>query len=377
MSKDLSEKEKMILENLYRCRDLELNNLWQKSIFLGPFLILCFTGYGFLLDKLFERESFSLKTNILCIVLCIVSAIFSMLWIYMFKGSKAQYELCERAIANYEQKELNIPYGYAMGTLRYNEIEFDDNLLSTKAGKFSPSKINILIGQVSLWLWIYCFLFHLGISFEGFKQISIIIVITIIILVFFLIAIKSKLLSYIVPSFLLESIKSSYLFSSDEERCIRDILKRKNKDGKEDKNKDENEEDFNTIISNNNRLLEYLQKIYGVDDKVIFTKKEKIYLDACRYLVELGKIDISKQEEPAPTTQEEPASTAQEELESPTQEEPASTAQEELESPTQEESVSTSSIDLKQELSSLASALGIEKKRMKELNKYIDEKYQK
>ena len=217
--KDLSEKEKIILENLYRCRDLELNNLWQKSIFLGPFLILCFTGYGFLLNKLFERESFSLKTNILCIVLCIVSAIFSMLWIYMFKGSKAQYELCERAIANYEKK-LNFPINYRMGTLKYDEIEFDDNLLSTKAGKFSPSKINILIGQVSLWLWIYCFLFHLGISFEGFKQISIIIVITIIVLVFFLMAIKSKLLSYIVPSFLLESIKSSYLSSNKRESYI-------------------------------------------------------------------------------------------------------------------------------------------------------------
>ena len=343
--KALREKEKMILENLYRCRDLELNNLWQKSIFLGPILVLCFTGYGFLLDKLFERESFSLKTNILCIVLCIVSAIFSMLWIYMFKGSKAQYELCERAIANYEQKELNIPYGYAMGTLRYNEIEFDDNLLSTKAGKFSPSKINILIGQVSLWLWIYCFLFHLGISFEGFKQISIIVVITIIILVFFLIVIKSKLLSYIVPSFLLESIKSSYLSSNKRESYIEKVLKRKNKDGKEDKNKDENEEDLNTIISNNNRLLEYLQKIYEVDDKVIFTKKEKIYLDACRYLVELGKIDISKQEE--------------------------------LENIIREKTESTMSIDLKQELSSLASALGIEEKRMKELNKHIREKYQK
>ena len=343
--KDLSEKEKTILENLYRCRDLELNNLWQKSIFLAPFLILCFTGYGFLLHELITKDDISLKINILCIALCVISAIFSMLWIYMFKGSKAQYELCERAITNYEQRKLKIPYGYAMGTLRYNEIEFDDNLLSTKAGKFSPSKINILIGQVSLWLWIYCFLFHLGISFEGFKQISIIIVVTIIILVFFLIAIKSKLLSYIVPSFLLESIKSSYLSSSDEERCIREILKRKNKDGKEDKNKDKNEEDLNTIISNNNRLLEYLQKIYEVDGKVIFTKKEKIYLDACRYLVELGKIGISKQEE--------------------------------LENIIREKTEPTMSIDLKQKLSSLFSELGIEEKRMKELNKYIREKYQK
>ena len=213
--KDLSEKEKTILENLYRCRDLELNNLWQKSIFLGPFLILCFTGYGILLSSMISNgqkdTEVLFKYNFLCLALCLVSIIFSMLWIYMFKGSKAQYELCERAITHYEQRELNIPYGYAMGTLKHNEIEFDDNLLSTKAGKFSPSKINIVIGQVSLWLWIYCFLFHLGISFRESNLITIIIVIIVIVFVFLLIAIKSKLLSYIVPSFLLEKIKSSYL----------------------------------------------------------------------------------------------------------------------------------------------------------------------
>ena len=353
MSKDLSDKEKMILENLYRCRDLELNNLWQKSIFLGPFLILCFTGYGFLLDKLFQGESFSLKTNILCIALSIVSAIFSMLWIYMFKGSKAQYELCERAIANYEQRELNIPYGYAMGTLRYNEIEFDDNPLSTKAGKFSPSKINIVIGQVSLWLWIVCFIFHMLIDLKIINNIlsgySFIIGISVLILIFFC----------------HKYIKSSYLSPSNQERYIRELLRivSKEKSKKIVKGKDKDREYIEEIMDNNFDLLKCLRNIYETEGKVppLFTEREEIYLDAYRYLVELGKIDISKQEESAPTTQEESASTAQEELES----------------PTQEESVSTSSIDLKQELSSLASALGIEKKRMKELNKYIDEKYQK
>ena len=338
MSKDLSDKEKMILENLYRCRDLELNNLWQKSIFLGPFLILCFTGYGFLLDKLFQGESFSLKTNILCIALSIVSAIFSMLWIYMFKGSKAQYELCERAIANYEQRELNIPYGYAMGTLRYNEIEFDDNPLSTKAGKFSPSKINILIGQVSLWLWIVCFIFHMLIDLKIINNIlsgySFIIGISVLILIFFC----------------HKYIKSSYLSPSNQERYIRELLRivSKEKSKKIVKGKDKDREYIEEIMDNNFDLLKCLRNIYETEGKVppLFTEREEIYLDAYRYLVELGKIDISKQEESAPTTQEESASTAQEELES----------------PTQEESVSTSSIDLKQELSSLASALGIEKK---------------
>ena len=95
IEKDLSEKQKMILDNLYRCRDLEINNLWQKGVFLGPFLVLCFTGYGFLLHELLGEKTFSLKMNFLCIALCVVSATFSILWIYMFKGSKAQYELCD------------------------------------------------------------------------------------------------------------------------------------------------------------------------------------------------------------------------------------------------------------------------------------------
>ena len=331
------EKQKTILENLYRCRDLELNNLWQKSIFLGPFLILCFTGYGILLSSMISNgqkdTEVLFKYNFLCLALCLVSIIFSMLWIYMFKGSKAQYELCERAITNYEQRELKIPYGYAMGTLKHNEIEFDDNLLSTKAGKFSPSKINILIGQVSLWIWIYCFFLHLLMSFNVFNLIYTIGIVVIV-----------ALLSYIVPSFLLEKIKSSYLSLSDEERYIREVLKRnKNKD--KDKNEDKNE--IASIISSNTQLLQCLQKIYETENKVIplFTEKEKIYLDACRYLVELGEIGISKQEE--------------------------------LENIIREKTGSTMSIDLKLELSSLASALGIEEERMKELNKHIRKKYQK
>ena len=152
------------------------------------------------------------------------------------------------------------------------------------------------------------------------------------------------LLSYIVPSFLLEKIKSSYLSLSDEEKYIREVLKRnKNKD--KDKNEDKNE--IASIISSNTQLLQCLQKIYETENKVIplFTEKEKIYLDACRYLVELGEIGISKQEE--------------------------------LENIIREKTESTMSIDLKPELSSLASALGIEEERMKELNKHIRKKYQK
>ena len=335
--KDLSEKEKTILENLYRCRDLELNNLWQKSIFLAPFLILCFTGYGFLLHELITGNKLSENINILCIALCFISAIFSMLWIYMFKGSKAQYELCERAIVNYEQRELNIPYDYAMGTLRHNEIEFDNNLLSTKAGKFSPSKINIVIGQVSLCLWIICFIFHMFIDLKIIKinipsGYSFIIGILLLILIFFC----------------HKYIKSSYLSPSNQERYIREFLRIVSKERSEKiiKEKNKDREYIEEIIGNNLDLLNCLQKIYEIENKVIplFTEEERIYLDAYEYLIKLGKIDVPKQEGTVSTTQQGTVSNAQ---------------------------------NLEQQLPSLASALGIEEKQIKELKKYIGEKFQK
>lgn len=335
--KDLSEKEKTILENLYRCRDLELNNLWQKSIFLAPFLILCFTGYGILLSSMISNgqkdTEVLFKYNFLCLALCLVSIIFSMLWIYMFKGSKAQYELCERAITNYEQRELKIPYGYAMGTLRHNKIEFDNNLLSTKAGKFSPSKINIVIGQVSLWLWIVCFVSHFVLfCFEMTKMYDI--PINYIPVIFFLLL----TILLIVPHILIymkRSITSSYLSPSDEERCIREVLKRnKNKD--KDENEDKNE--IASIIFSNTQLLQCLQEIYGTGSKVVplFTEEEKIYLDAYKYLIKLGKMDVPK----VSTTQEETVSNAQ---------------------------------NPEQQLSSLVSLLDIENTRIEELKKYIKE----
>ncbi|MGP1479447.1 MAG: RipA family octameric membrane protein [Capnocytophaga sp.] len=339
--KDLSDKEKTILENLYRCRDLELNNLWQKSIFLAPFLILCFTGYGILLSSMIsdgQKDTEVLfKYNFLCLALCLVSIIFSMLWIYMFKGSKAQYELCERAITNYEQRELNIPYNYAMGTLRYNEIEFDDNLLSTKAGKFSPSKINIVIGQVSLCLWIICFIFHMFIDLKIIKinipsGYSFIIGILVLILIFFC----------------HKYIKSSYLSPSNQERYIREFLRIVSKERSEKiiKEKNKDREYIEEIIGNNLELLNCLQKIYEIENKVIplFTEEERIYLDAYEYLIKLGKIDVPKQEETVSTTQQGTVSNAQ---------------------------------NPEQQLPSLASALGIKEKQKKELNKYIGEKYQK
>ena len=109
MSDEL-EKEKMILDNLYRCRDIEINSLWQKSMFLGTLLVLCFTGYGILLSSMIKesQKEVLFNYNLLCFIVCFISIIFSRLWIYMFKGSKAHYELYERAISKFEKNKFNI-----------------------------------------------------------------------------------------------------------------------------------------------------------------------------------------------------------------------------------------------------------------------------
>lgn len=156
------EKMKMILDNLYRCRDIEINNLWQKSMFLGTLLALCFTGYGVLLFSMITaKKEVLFNYNLLCFAICFISIIFSILWIYMFKGSKAHYELYERAITKFEKKPMKIKKRFVMGRLKRKNIPIDQNLFSTNGGNFSPSRINILIGQISLILWIFAIMCHL------------------------------------------------------------------------------------------------------------------------------------------------------------------------------------------------------------------------
>ena len=150
--------------NLYRCRDLELNNLWQKSAFLGTLLVLCFTGYGVLILSMIKEDSkegnILLKYDLLCLFLCFISAIFSVLWIYMFKGSKTHYELYERAITDFENERFEHEKKFVMGRFDYN-VPIDECLFTTNGGNFSPSRINIFIGQISLILWILGGLGHL------------------------------------------------------------------------------------------------------------------------------------------------------------------------------------------------------------------------
>lgn len=170
-------------EQYWHCRDFEIKNLWQRSIFLGTFLVLCYTGYGVFFGKAFLDEHSYLKLfknftefncpfeikHVIAMVLAFIGVVFSRLWIAMAKASKAWYEIYERAIVAIEKEmtdgtEFNKIAGFGYTNFKnYAELskKFDNDLNSLSGGTFSPSKINIIIGQVSLWIWMFIFTGHL------------------------------------------------------------------------------------------------------------------------------------------------------------------------------------------------------------------------
>lgn len=93
---------KEIRETYYKCRDLEITYLWQRSIFLTAFLVLCFTGYGTVVNT-FADSCLTINVILLheiAMGISIIGITFSLIWIMMVKGSKAWYEVYEDAICN-------------------------------------------------------------------------------------------------------------------------------------------------------------------------------------------------------------------------------------------------------------------------------------
>lgn len=153
-----------IRKELYQLRTFEIQNLWQRSIFLVTFIVILLTGYGYLIEKLlFEYDKWDtanglqlIITHVVCATLSLLGSIFSIIWIMMAKGSKAWYEIHERRIRKIE-KELQFPHKYRMRPGAPWNI--DDSLFSCEPGSYSVSRINILLGQILLFVWrIACYI---------------------------------------------------------------------------------------------------------------------------------------------------------------------------------------------------------------------------
>lgn len=95
---------------LYNAYADEIKNLWQRSIFLGAFMVLVWSGYGALQLKAIEPKIVgNLTQSAFCaqsaeqslvyisasLGLCAIIIILSWLWIAMAKGSKFVQEAHE------------------------------------------------------------------------------------------------------------------------------------------------------------------------------------------------------------------------------------------------------------------------------------------
>lgn len=152
------------LDRMYDCRNIEIKNLWQRSVFLATFLVLLFTAYGYMISSVILESSLDIDYQLFHLIvstLSLIGILFSVLWIQMAKGSKAWYEIYEGAIVRFQskyQRELAEESRYGMGM--NDDVDIDNSLFSTKAGAYSPSKINILIGIVSLFIWMLALIVH-------------------------------------------------------------------------------------------------------------------------------------------------------------------------------------------------------------------------
>lgn len=167
-----------VYKRLWANRDFELTTFWQRSIFLGTFLSLSYTGYGALGLKLLETkggEAIWQAGNLFAIVIACFGIIVSTLWILMAKGSKMWYEWQETAISAFvhdiepdvfENEKVRDAAAFKIGWTdafdnRWREVKKDNFLFSPNGGPFSVSKVTICIGQFSLMGWILVGTFHL------------------------------------------------------------------------------------------------------------------------------------------------------------------------------------------------------------------------
>ena len=125
------------------------------SFYLSIFLVFCFAVYGALASEILTAgpgaANFLALNEAACAV-ALLGTSFALSWIMMAKGSKAWYEVYERYIFEIEQEEaegLKIPERYRLGAL-CRPWEMNGNLFSKKAGRYSPSRLNITIGSVTL-----------------------------------------------------------------------------------------------------------------------------------------------------------------------------------------------------------------------------------
>lgn len=182
---------KDIQDVLWAGRALELNSQWQRSVMVGTFLALSYAGYGALMvqEGALTLLAHSQGLHWQAFGVALLGIVFAYLWTCMAKGSKSWFETYEAAIelfgnlvrdmedekiAAAENAGKRVSRAHVVAAFagfnhwdddvfleKYKKREKDASCLTTCAGRFSPSKINIVIGIFSLGLWMTLAVGHL------------------------------------------------------------------------------------------------------------------------------------------------------------------------------------------------------------------------
>lgn len=182
---------KDIQDVLWAGRALELNSQWQRSVMVGTFLALSYAGYGALMvqEGALKLLAHSQGLHWQAFGVALLGIVFAYFWTCMAKGSKAWFEMYEAAIglfgdrirdmedeeiATAEKAGRRVSRTHVAATFagfnhwdddsfweRFKRQDRDVSCLTTCAGRFSPSKINIVIGIFSLGLWMTLAVGHL------------------------------------------------------------------------------------------------------------------------------------------------------------------------------------------------------------------------
>lgn len=155
-----------IYELLYKAYADEIKNLWQRSVFLGTFMVLVWTGYGALQLKFITRDCAKFDIDLFHLVslgLCAVIIVLSLLWVAMAKGSKFVQEAHEKHINKLTKNKSEVQDLFCQldkyTKRKHHNLLFSNSL---KAFRYSPSKINIALGQLSYCVGIILALCHIG-----------------------------------------------------------------------------------------------------------------------------------------------------------------------------------------------------------------------
>lgn len=151
-----------VYKSYWECRNLEIQMLWTRLTMLGTILVLTYTGYGVLAIKVLDGVKHWAVFNLLGVAAGGVGVLSAVLWIAMAKGSKGWFERYEAFIECFEKEHMNAfkpttlllsHRDYGNPKLMTYVHKLDSSLMTQYAGRFSVSKIPIVMGQVSLIGW--------------------------------------------------------------------------------------------------------------------------------------------------------------------------------------------------------------------------------